>query len=293
MKSFYLACLAAAASGVQLESDGKVENNLAAIDAIISGAQDSVDSGSVKNIVQNDVTAKVLEQVKDGFDDLSKRNEQHENIQIEAIQDIQAKDITDIIDKASDVAEIIVHVEAPRNPAKALAHLEGVYEDRADDIIDANKVADGEIVKIAKTHAIAQVANDVAEAKVVKQVLTADKATAAVADVIESAKLPFDVDTVAELSNLEKAGNIIEDIACRHGDCGDIEQIKNDPQFDDFLLNVLDDYTQGDEDLEDDFGYASRPDMPDFKFADRPDAPGGPVRIGAPDFTFASRPDSS
>ena len=166
--------------------------------------------------------------------------------QIKETQAIQAEGIKDIIDSASDIAHIIIEEEAGDSPALASRDLKTLLKSRADEIVKANELHDEEISAIAKTHGIAQVRNEASKKQVVDEIIETEQKAEHVKKVIESAKLPFEVDT-SQVHIKEDAHELLEKLDTvvkqHESDDGiDLDDIKSDPKFDDFLIGALASY---------------------------------------------------
>ena len=138
-----------------------------------------------------------------------------------------------------------------------------VYEESAEEINKVNKVHDKEVATISKEHAIVDVFNVAAKENVIEVVKKADQAGIDVEDVIAEANLPFEVDTedkaATEELAVKEAIDTLGKIVCKHKGC--LKSIKKDPELNDVLTLLVDDFLEKeDEDEEEDDYEEARPE---------------------------------
>ena len=110
----------------------------------------------------------------------------------------------------------------------------------------ANELHDLEISSIAKTHGIAQVRNEASKKQVVDEIIETEQKSEHVKKVIDNAKLPFEVDTTqVEIKEdaselLQRLDTVVKQHESEEGI--DLDEIKSDPKFDDFLIGALSSY---------------------------------------------------
>lgn len=101
-----------------------------------------------------------------------------------------------------------------------------MYDNRTEEINEANKEHDDEVVAISKQHAVSDVFNEAAKQNLIRDIYDAEAAGVEIDQILADAKLPFDIDTLKphpkpelEEGTLEDAKDTLDRIVCRNGDC--------------------------------------------------------------------------
>ena len=116
------------------------------------------------------------------------------------------------------------------------------YEHVGETIVEANKIHDEQITKITEKKVEAATTNAAVKKEVLFDILKADAAGEDVEQVVEDAHLPFEV-TIEEEPSIElnnaDAAKTLNRIVKRNQNT-DPEVVKEDPEFDRFLSQVID-----------------------------------------------------
>ena len=209
----------------------KVDEKIADGDICIACGDDfdlpkeALDIGPVKDELGQ--IASVLEQIEVGFGAIADYNEEVEEVQLEDAQEEQQEEIEEIMEEAEEEAAEIIEEESDEE--EAAEEVEEVLEDAADDIIEVNEDHDKDVADAAKTAFVAEITNEAIKDTIVGDVLAAVKDGEDLADAVEEQHLPFDVQ-LPEIDELAAELEVKTE---------DIQAIKRDPKFDQFLESVL------------------------------------------------------
>ena len=219
----------------------------------------------------------VIEQVKEGFELIQDINAEAEKKQIKKAQRKQKKAIDEVMEDANDEAAEIIEEES--DAEEAAEEVEEVMDEAADEIEEINADHDENVATIAKTTFVAEITNDTVKDKILREIVGAAEIGEDVNEVIAEQHLPFNVQAPLIVADDETADAKLDRIVCRSGDC--VGDIKQDPEFDSFLGQVLDNFE----------AFKAAPEFADADFyydesEYLPETPERPEPIGAPE-----RPD--
>jgi len=204
----------------------------------------------------------VIEQVKEGFELIAEINDEAEKKQIKKAQRKQKKEIDGVMDDANDEAKEIIEEES--DAEDAAEEVQEVMEDAADEIQDINADHDKNVATIAKTTFVADITNDTVKDKILREIVDAAELGLDVNKVIKEQHLPFNVQAPLLQDENETPEQKLDRIVCRSGDC--LNDIKQDPEFDSFIGQVLknfDDYKTAPEFASGDFYFDEKEYLPE------------------------------
>ena len=224
------------------ESLGGWENGSTPLDHVedhVEHAEEAEDENVAPIVLTKEaLTAEVIKEINDGFDEIEKQNEE---VVAEAIADTQEEakeEIEAIVDEAHEEAvEMLTGEDAAEHTVADLAE---VYEEKGEEINEAVQTHDRIVAKIAKKKADSKISNEDIKKNILFDILHTEAEGGDVQGVVENAHLPFAVNAFEHFGNNLGAapGEKLNRILCRNGDCSP-ETVKADPEFDSFLNQVL------------------------------------------------------
>ena len=105
----------------------------------------------------------IVQQIEKGFKELEAENAIEEDLEIAETQLKQEQKIDEIIHEANDDAKRVIDEAVHTDGQLVVEDLAEVYEDRTEEIKEANKEQNKEVAAISKKHAVKDVFNEAAK----------------------------------------------------------------------------------------------------------------------------------
>lgn len=105
----------------------------------------------------------IVQQIEKGFKELEAENAIEEDLEIAETQLKQEQKIDEIIHEANDDAKRVIDEAVHTDGQLVVEDIAEVYEDRTEEIKEANKEQNKEVAAISKKHAVKDVFNEAAK----------------------------------------------------------------------------------------------------------------------------------